>query len=698
MRSTSLLLGLVAILFVSVAQADIYLHVPRGMNDRCDEKSNDRNNDQRVYNSQNNAAGGYSWCDQELFFYEGTTLSIQWYSQHACGNDDTVKTDPKNPENVICQLVLQLGCEPDFANPMYAGNESSTYAMTDGISLGRPGADIPSELTADPEAVFNTFGNTCTQTKPTSETCAAQPTNDATCSTLNLATDSGTFNSATCQCSARKMLTYAYYEPEFYWYKCRARQRNMGLFTADQNPNNIGGATRTRQQPNSARYGFECPEERDYWPYWHPTPFRDLAVLTSDTSLCKYYQSQSQNTNNKCECIPSEANPSWDTIMQAAYYNQQVTCEANQFTWSCNGNFNWQKPDCILAPEGTDNTLGRPTVRGKNNEHNDGSKMARYDWVIPNTLILNGQDEIRCQIRIRYNISTNDIGFNWDFTNNDQLTEDPVWTVGPGNSSLPSNVAIPLRMAIDTAQYGRTFEDRTWIFSIRKRPSNLKNAYIHNLTVRGKRGNIAQVRNCVEYDFIPILLTVNKHDYIHFQWCGSDYNNNGNAGEGLDGTDRSNFIAIQSFSTNHVVPFNQTSKPLLDSADLQYLAWLGQQPQYCYTTEEMLTTQANSGNDPMSCHFLNGVRDANGFPTAYVSYIAQVQNTGVFKYISSRNNNFTNRSQKGQITVLPSRAAIIAGAVIGSLAGVALIGGAIFFAYKKGKLTFLSNMFTPKRV
>jgi hypothetical protein len=58
----------------------------------------------------------------------------------------------------------------------------------------------------------------------------------------------------------------------------------IGLFTADRQ---LKGNTAiyTRQDEQGTRYGYECPEERDYWPY--VSSWADIAILTSNPNRCK---------------------------------------------------------------------------------------------------------------------------------------------------------------------------------------------------------------------------------------------------------------------------------------------------------------------------------------------------------------------------------------------------------------------------
>ena len=76
----------------------------------------------------------------------------------------------------------------------------------------------------------------------------------------------------------------------------------VGLFTADQV---LSGdiPIYTRQNPGGARFGYEVPEERDYYPYWGPTPWKDIVIMVSNNktmNLMKRYV-QSPYYRYKCE-------------------------------------------------------------------------------------------------------------------------------------------------------------------------------------------------------------------------------------------------------------------------------------------------------------------------------------------------------------------------------------------------------------
>src|SRR5262249_39052172 len=77
---------------------DLYLHNPRGSNDRLNGAGTNRDNNNRLFDSQNNAKGGYCW-GPTMHFYEGSLLTIEWTNQHGCGHG-----------KLECNLVIQYMC------------------------------------------------------------------------------------------------------------------------------------------------------------------------------------------------------------------------------------------------------------------------------------------------------------------------------------------------------------------------------------------------------------------------------------------------------------------------------------------------------------------------------------------------------------------------------------------------------------
>jgi hypothetical protein len=213
--------------------------------------------------------------------------------------------------------------------------------------------------------------------------------------------DAATYNEKaldTLNNDGKQAYKYGMHESYQYYQDCKARERNRGLFVADQNPGNA--ARNTRQNPGGGRSGFECPEERDHYPYWHPTPWRDIAVLTSDVSRCDYYKSRSENKVGRGYCsLPR--------------FNNAVQCTANNGTWATSSSHGGSEPDCVEAPLSRDNHLGNTPT----------GWASSYNWTIPDDVNEN------CVLRLRYNISVGDYD-GWN-TYSDQNENTKTGVVSP---------------------------------------------------------------------------------------------------------------------------------------------------------------------------------------------------------------------------------------------------------------------------
>jgi hypothetical protein len=397
-----------------------------------------------------------------------------------------------------------------------------------------------------------------------------------------------------------------------YYQLCQHTSRNKGLYTSDQqiNRNDRRG---TRQNPNGNRYGYECPEERDYYPWWAPSPWIDIAVLTdltddticypystSCSKRCEYYLKNTMNFQSKgyCDVIHDGSQSVLSKMNSRAWqsnrwYNNKVTCETSGYHWyeiSHSDNLQLSNNSFICAKthfshiHQVGNAIPSPTMNSPSRkgqgitvvDMKDNINANRFLWTIPEIPIAKDNTNYflpsmtnayqSCILRLRYNISSIDYQ-QWpldavdsnttamsmvDSKNNSIFTDnlkspffqDPYVMIGP-SAHISGNMKF-VKLKVNSNQYGRTFQDRSYVFSIKPLPltsssidneadtpqfdsiaiySALQNGgIIYNVNVRGKRGNNVQVYPSVEYDFVPNALALNVNDLIHFQWTGSDYN------------------------------------------------------------------------------------------------------------------------------------------------------------------------------
>ncbi|KAJ7333542.1 hypothetical protein OS493_017080 [Desmophyllum pertusum] len=462
------------------------------------------------------------------------------------------------------------------------------------------------------------------------------------------------------------------HEPKEYYNVYVRRERNKGLFTADQN---LKGDTArfTRQNANGNRRGLEVPEERDYYPYWGPTPWIDMAIMVSNKkteSLMKEHV-KSRDLYEKWLCImknglakqktcPRTSNRNRPAEKCVASYITKESCENGGGDWvkvttnykekysensansACANKFqtvikgvayephliaqgaDGQEQDLVKAdpPE----VIYAPSTVVNHNGMNMQGKFSSYKWKVP---YFPSQTIQRCVLRIRYNITTDDAPRNFDASNNDDVKNNPTTLAVDGKTKL--------QLALNTAQLARTFQDRTHVFYLKPRTTlvdQFKNSKIVYIWGMGKRGNIVQTYPAMEYRFTPERVTVTTKDVLCFAWSGSN-NNPNNAGEGQARSDRTNVCWVKE-GCSSLKPAACSSLPLevvdhvkeFNAAKLNLHLNTG-----CYTGNDDLQAQLN--NAPASCN-----------PPCF-----RITKPGEYCYMSTRNNNFSNRRHMGQIIV-----------------------------------------------
>jgi len=594
--------------FFCAVDAGLILHNPRGSNNKLSEQSNTVDNDHRLFDSGNSPKSGYQIgdkcdpvCQDGTLSYDanvpGAMEGMMYFYQ---GSELYIEWTAShgcglgNPD-VICQMILQYMCESD--NP----------DLRDGYRRGKQ----------------NTAGG------------EVEPPNEASASDLEL----------------------GQHEPLDFYLDCRLRERNRGLYTADQDVVDSFGATATRQNPDgnavaTERHGLECPEERDYYPYWHPTPWHDIAIFTDEPEeRCHFYESESQNVQEKGFCNDPQ-------------FNNPAACEANGASWQVEASFNEDKPKCFAGVESRANHYGNVRM----------AKTQYYLWNIPE------QVSGRCVLRMRYNVTPGDfrehveadsalewLSMKWqgvdstyfdrDSQDNDPtpgrrrrtpfIGEPPILPTDPIKDFIGLGEEFQLQLSVDTRRFGRTFQDRTHTFEVKPLPEVAEGHRVVNFNVRGRRGTVEEVFPAVVYDFVPNELTVEASTFIHFQWTGSDANALENTGAGRAGTDRSNLVQlldrlenVPSALEEHTLFFDGSGANEGDRDRLRLFSYLNQEDSRVSCNAEDV-----SENSVQNCKQLNAA-------SAYFDGgLIQMDNRGVHHVMSTRNNEFATVTQKATITV-----------------------------------------------
>jgi len=695
-------------LYFSVGLADTYCHQPRCSNNRLNEKSANRQNGNRLFDSQNNNRGGYNvgemgstegfannagafatdrivfnydandWANNnaagrkqfEEVFLEGSKQSVTWTAQHGCGN-------PKNN----CNMVFEYTCDTHPQGRTDLLNANTGNVANEAAQASN--ADWQNEEWREYQWITGT---------------RVQLSNGANTNTPN---DPNNIRNIRATYQNNNNDNEGRHESEEYYIFAKNRVRNKNLFTADQKLQG-NDQTKTRQNPGGTRRGLEVPEERDYFPYWQPSIWRPVAIFHNDVDECATQMAAKSAANEpKSACVPSAQdinNGNNDDLNDLVKIDNQQECESDAvggkwFTQQFNMPAGY--PMCVKATWSQVNNLGN--VKDTAN----GGLPQNWDWTLPTLeqFAASGcyvytaegaanQNYVRVVTRLRYNMTTMDYA--------------PYATTASCNQNKKANVQSPveqnptvdvgvdmqgLRLALNTAQTGRTFQDRSHVMRVMKMPDNgaantaMKSANnIINVSVQGKRGNIVQTFPAVEYDFWPKTVEMKTGDCVAFQWTGSNTHNNGNpagdgqagdAGEGRGGSDRSNLIQIMDKNSTYPAPYDKavvddffanskvfrtytgeavsTGNPIQGTEDPQTLAGRDAQVYFLsagyYATEDGVAQAVGNDADGELNVLLNNT------PASMRGMTVCPEKAGTYEFTCTRNNNFSNRDQKLTIVV-----------------------------------------------
>eukprot|EP00116_Pleurobrachia_bachei_P005639 sb/3465901/ len=142
--------GLVLFTLIGAIVADVYLHNPRGSNNRLNENTAVRNNANRLFDSQNNNRGGYNTGDAtsgransntanqySMQYYQSgeeaaaqSKLIVEWTNQHGCGG-----SEDSSPHKLNCDVVIQYMCQDDVTQTQIANgaNTNKDVYLRDGV-------------------------------------------------------------------------------------------------------------------------------------------------------------------------------------------------------------------------------------------------------------------------------------------------------------------------------------------------------------------------------------------------------------------------------------------------------------------------------------------------------------------------------------------------------------------------------------